>query len=226
MSKLDWTLACVIAGLAAGCAGKLDPHEDYFGDRTSGAIKTSAAGSGERSAAGSGSRWQDAGASDSSAQAGASAPKNDASMSAAGSRAPAQPAWGSDDDYDAGSSKAADPPAAGSGGAAKPDAGAASMAAACDFKGIVQTKCGNPNCHGAPASNTGLDLTSAGLAMRLDGRKGASACTDKLLIDKDHPEASMLYLKVTGSDCGVKMPLGGSLTASEQACFLTWIEGL
>lgn len=224
MIKLDWTLACVIAGLATGCAGKLDSHEDFFGDRTSGAIKSSAAGSGDKSAAGSGSRWQDAGASDSKAQAGTPASSNtSSSMSAAGSRAPAQPAWGTEDDYDAGSSTT---PAAGSGGAAKPDAGSPTMAAACDFKGIVQTKCGNPNCHGAPASNTGLDLTTAGLAMRLDGRKGASACTDKLLIDKDHPENSMLYLKVTGSDCGVKMPLGGSLTASEQACFLTWIEGL
>jgi hypothetical protein len=112
------------------------------------------------------------------------------------------------------------PPAAGSGAAGTVPA------AACDFRGLVQMKCGNANCHGAPASGTGLDLTSASLAMRVEGRKGTSACTDKLLIDKDHPEASMLYLKVTGTSCGAKMPLGGALTESEQSCFLSWIEGL
>jgi hypothetical protein len=78
-------------------------------------------------------------------------------------------------------------------------------AAACDFRG---------------------HLTSASLAMRLEGRKGASACTDKLLIDKQSPEDSMLYLKVTGTSCGLKMPLGGSLTATEQACMLDWIGSL
>ena len=112
---------------------------------------------------------------------------------------------------------------AGAGGSTQVQAG---MSSDCDFRGLLQTKCGNASCHGAPATNTGLDLTSSSLAMRLAGRKGASSCTDKLLVDTGNPEQSLLYLKVSGSSCGVRMPLGGSLSASEQSCVLTWIEGL
>jgi hypothetical protein len=60
----------------------------------------------------------------------------------------------------------------------------------------------------------------------LEDRTGSSGCPDHLLIDKADPTQSMLYLKVTGTTCGVKMPLGGSLTADEEACVLSWIEGL
>jgi hypothetical protein len=102
-----------------------------------------------------------------------------------------------------------------------PDAGPA-----CDFRALVQSKCASASCHGAPALGSGLDLTSASLATRVEGRKGAGACSDKLLIDEDEPARSVIYLRVTGATCGVKMPLGGSLTASEQACVLSWVEGL
>lgn len=103
---------------------------------------------------------------------------------------------------------------------------AADAAAACDFRGLVQMKCGNASCHGAPATNTGLDLTSPSLAMRVAGRKGPSACASKLLIDTENPKQSALYLKVTGTSCGSQMPLGGTLSASEQACVLSWLEAL
>jgi hypothetical protein len=97
---------------------------------------------------------------------------------------------------------------------------------ACDFRGLVQAKCGNASCHGAPASSTGLDLTSPSLATRLAGRKGPSACSNNLLIDSANPARSALYLKVTSMTCGSQMPLGGSLTPGEQACVLSWIEAL
>lgn len=99
-------------------------------------------------------------------------------------------------------------------------------APACDFPAIMQAKCGNASCHGAPGSSTGLDLTTAMLAARVDGRKGKGACTDKLLVDVDNPRQSKLYLKVSGTTCGSQMPLGGMLTQDEQACVLTWIEKL
>jgi hypothetical protein len=60
----------------------------------------------------------------------------------------------------------------------------------------------------------------------VEGRKGDGACSDQLLIDEEEPAQSVIYLRVTGATCGVKMPLGGSLTASEQACVLSWVEGL
>lgn len=97
---------------------------------------------------------------------------------------------------------------------------------ACDFRALVEAKCGNASCHGAPAVGSGLDLTSASLPTRIAGRMAGGSCTDKLLVDPDEPNQSALYLRVTGTACGVKMPLGGSLTPNEQACILTWIEGL
>jgi hypothetical protein len=47
-----------------------------------------------------------------------------------------------------------------------------------------------------------------------------------LLIDKANPAQSAIYLKITGTTCGSQMPLGGSLTADEKACVLSWIDGL
>ena len=227
MNKLDWTLVFLIAAALPGCAGKLDRTEDFFEDRsTTGSLSGKAGNGSSTPAAGSGgTRWQDAGPSQSTVSAGADAP----SVPEAGRTSAPPPADDDDDEtdeIDAGTSNPppkpdAGAPAAAGGAAPKPDAGMA-----CDFRGIVQAKCGNQNCHGGPSASTGLDLTTAGLAMRMEGRKGAGSCTDRLLIDKDQPEESMLYLKVTGSSCGVKMPLGGSLSASEQACFLSWIEGL
>jgi hypothetical protein len=128
-----------------------------------------------------------------------------------------------DDEDDAGRPPVVSMPMAGSMSTPMPmpDAGMA-----CDFRGLVQMKCGGSACHGAPASGTGLDLTSPMLAMRVEGRKGPAACSNKLLIDKANPAQSAIYLKITGTTCGSQMPLGGSLTASEKACVLSWIDGL
>jgi hypothetical protein len=96
----------------------------------------------------------------------------------------------------------------------------------CNFPQLMAAKCGNPNCHGAPGESTGLDLTTPMLAARVEGRMGKGACSDKLLVDKDNPRESKLFLKVSGSTCGTQMPLGGALNAEEEACVLTWIEKL
>ena len=125
------------------------------------------------------------------------------------------------DDDDAGRPVVAMPMAGSMSPPPPPDAGMA-----CDFRGLVQMKCAGSACHGAPASGTGLDLTSPMLAMRVEGRKGPSACANTLLIDKANPKRSAIYLKVTGTECGSRMPLGGTLSAAEQACFLSWIDGL
>jgi hypothetical protein len=136
-------------------------------------------------------------------------------------RPPAPKQTDDDDDDDAGKPPVVAMPAAGSASPAKPDAGAV-----CDFRGLVQMKCGSAACHLAPALGSGLDLTSASLATRVEGRKGPGACASNLLIDKANPSKSALYLKITGTTCGSQMPLGGSLTPSEQACVLSWIDGL
>jgi hypothetical protein len=134
----------------------------------------------------------------------------------------------------AGSSAGMSASRAGAGGqVSEEDAGVADSGAtqtpqpvACDFRGLMQAKCGSPSCHGAPGSSTGLDLTSAMLAARVAGRQGSGACSDKLLVDPENPRDSKLYLKVSGTTCGPQMPLGGQLNTDEQACVLTWMEQL
>jgi hypothetical protein len=106
------------------------------------------------------------------------------------------------------------------------DAGAGTEQA-CDFPGLMQAKCGSSGCHGGPGAATGLDLTTPMLAMRAAGRMGSGSCTDKLVVDKDDPRESKLFLKVSGTTCGSQMPVGGApLNLDEQACVLSWIEKL
>ena len=211
MTYVRWTLITLVTAAAVGCAGKLDPNLNYFGSN----IMSPDAGEAPEPKA----KEKDAG-------------EPPEMKDAATEPAPQSPR-GSDpeDEDDAGEIDDDAGPLAGGGGSTKPDAGAADAGAkdaavACDFRGLMQQKCGNLACHGAPAQTTGLDLTSAGLANRLEDRTGSSGCPDHLLIDKENPEKSMLYLKVVGTECGVRMPLGGMLTSDEQACILSWIEGL
>jgi hypothetical protein len=104
---------------------------------------------------------------------------------------------------------------------ATPEAGAA-----CDVPALFAQKCGNAGCHGAGAVASGLDLTSNDLATRLAGKKGSGACGSHLLIDREAPERSALYVKVTAEACGSRMPLGGTLSEREQACILSWLENM
>ena len=104
--------------------------------------------------------------------------------------------------------------------------GGGASASSCDFKELMQSKCGSSGCHGAPALSTGLDLTSEGLATRLKNKQASGACSDYLLIDPAAPERSALYLMLTDQSCGVRMPLGGTLSDAEQTCVLQWIENL
>jgi len=116
----------------------------------------------------------------------------------------------------------AGPTSSNDGGAgASADAGAA-----CNFRALMQNKCGNATCHGGLSSGAGLDLTTDGLAQRLAGKRGSDACSTYLLIDTAVPEQSALYLKVTDHACGVRMPLGGTLGNEDQQCILQWIDKL
>ena len=106
-------------------------------------------------------------------------------------------------------------------GAPTPDSGSG-----CDARALFAQKCGNAGCHGAGAVASGLDLVSNDLATRLAGKKGSGACSSYALIDREAPERSALYVKVTAEACGSRMPLGGTLSDKEQACILTWLESL
>lgn len=220
----------VLLSAAVSCAGTLDENENYFAGSKQAPVRAAAGGGAGKSAwnaggaggwgsAGSaGSAWRDAGspsAQDSergdSQDDDAGVPMTSGVNRSWGGAGGSAGAW-------AAAGKGAAGAAAGSGGTA--------AAGSCDFRGLVMQKCSGASCHGGPTASTGLDLTTAMLAQRVQGRHGTGSCTDKLVVDKDNPAQSKLYLKVSGSDCGVKMPLGGSLTDAEQSCVLSWIEGL
>lgn len=215
----EWRVALLL--VASGCAGSLDNAEDYqtvpVGD--AGPARAPEAGRAPVPMSAGQGGW------------GGSKPAASAGTGAAGG-------WSSPG-ASAGKGGAVAPAGAGAGGgsanntdddAGVADSGSTQMPppqpAACDFRAIMQAKCGNATCHGAPGSSTGLDLTSAMLAARVEGRQGKGACSDKLLVDPENPRDSKLYLKVSGSTCGSQMPLGGQLNTDEQACVLAWIEGL
>lgn len=242
MKYIDWKLTSLVAfaclPVATSCAGSLDTDQNFSAGRAAWPAQTVSAGQAGRAAQAANAAAPSPAATTPALSSGWSAsPDVDAGQSEgplARADAGTGGSWSAPVSA-AGSKPAAagrgGAPAAGAGGVAGlPAAGSgtalADAAVPCDFRGLVQMKCGNATCHGAPASSTGLNLTSASLATRVEGRKGVSACTDKLLIDKAQPEQSLLYLKVNGTSCGTRMPLGGTLTASEQACFLSWIEGL
>lgn len=206
-----WLAACAAA---VGCAGKLDNEAAFFEDHV---LKPDAslpvAGSKAPTTAGSSSNT----ASTSNASG------NVSPSHSGNSPRPSYDAGTQEDageEYDDAGPGGSVQPAADSGGAGKP------TSPSCDFPGLMQMKCGNGSCHGGPNAGTGLDLTSASLAMRVAGRKGSGACANKLIVDKNNPEQSELYLKVSGADCGVRMPLGGMLSTDEQACVLSWMQGL
>jgi len=232
--------------MSVGCAGEIENPEDFR--EALAAATTPDGGSDEPSKAGAGASGRGAGMAgatsvrpDAAAAGGGGDPDDDAGTPLAGSGGAGAPAAaggggagsGAGGRGGAGASAGAGAAASGGGGGAAAGAGAAGGGGnspppqpSCDFRGLVMMKCAGASCHGGPTASTGLDLTSPSLAMRVQGRTASGACSDKLLVDKDNPAESALYQRVTGSDCGVRMPLGGTLTPAEQACFLSWIEGL
>jgi hypothetical protein len=213
-----WRIALLL--VTSGCAGDLEHAEDYQTVPVRDAVSMPQAG---RTSAGAGQGgW---GGSKPAANAGGSGGAGGwASQSASGGKggAVATPQGGAGGAVNNSTNTEED--------AGVPESTPTQMAPpqpmACDFRALMQDKCGNATCHGGPGASTGLDLTSAMLGARVEGREGKGACSDKLLVDPDNPRDSKLYLKVSGSTCGSQMPLGGQLNADEQACVLSWIEGL
>jgi hypothetical protein len=94
---------------------------------------------------------------------------------------------------------------------------------------ILQPSCAWVFCHGA--AGTFLDLSSkeVGYASLVNVPASGRACRDSGLqrVEPGHPEASLLYLKVTTPPCGDKMPLNGAaatLDSSEIAQIVAWVE--
>ena len=91
---------------------------------------------------------------------------------------------------------------------------------------IFAPSCARSGCHAASSPAGGLDLASSGVEARLVDQS-SSTCTG-LLVASGSPETSVLFEKLSAAtpSCGVRMPVGGSLTAAEIACVGAWIASL
>lgn len=197
MRRATFALYSALTLLCAGCPGTIEDPSIFLQDTS----PANDAGSGEELDA----SGTDAGAAEDSSQP----PPRDTGTSAP-EAGPGEDAGGEDAGSDA----------------AEPDAASdAAVTVSCDFDTLMAQRCGKLSiCHILPAPAASLDLVSPDLATRLEGRSGTSACGEYLLLNPESPEQSALYLKVTDSPCGARMPLGEFLTPEDQTCILEWIQ--
>ncbi len=102
----------------------------------------------------------------------------------------------------------------------------------CDLQAVFahdDNRCTNQGCHGLqPAA--GLDLRPTDLGPSLVGMPSATtACADRLLIDPEQPERSLLLTQLrpdtVADGCGVIMPLGSEGVGEDDfACIESWVE--
>lgn len=90
---------------------------------------------------------------------------------------------------------------------------------------VFAASCDGANCHGTDRPALGLDLVSPDVWSRIADRETVNAaCAPAPLVDPDAPRASGLYLKVSGTACGQRMPVGGALDAETIACIERWMQ--
>ena len=89
---------------------------------------------------------------------------------------------------------------------------------------VIAPTCATALCHSSGTQQGSLDLQSPGLPYRLVNVPAAGG--PGLLIDPNHPESSVLYLKVLSPPpYGAQMPLlGQALDAQQVACLKSWIH--
>jgi hypothetical protein len=96
------------------------------------------------------------------------------------------------------------------------------------FDEVLSPRCGSPFCHGADGYFT-LATRDLGYASLVGEKATSQDCADSglLRVAPFHPEASLLYLKVTSPPCGRAMPLrfgsSGPLDSRQIAQIEEWI---
>jgi len=117
----------------------------------------------------------------------------------------------------------------GSGGSG---AGSGGSSAACDAPAKVfkAKNCDLAGCHGGATFTAPSLAASADLGTMLKSQKGILGCEGDKMVDPAAPKNSVLYKRVSGSDCGAQMPFGSPLDGSELTdaltCLADWISKL
>lgn len=100
-----------------------------------------------------------------------------------------------------------------------------------DFTGvpadILGPSCAKAQCHDSETAAGKLDLSpDEGLRERIMDVPSSAGCGG-LIVDTASPEKSLLYTKcMPNPACGTQMPQTGSLSESEIADLLAWIQTL
>jgi hypothetical protein len=117
--------------------------------------------------------------------------------------------------------------AAGAGSSAAGSAGTGS--GACDGFTILKTSCGSSGCHGAGSGYSAFAATEADAAdfVGTDG-EGPLCGGEGPIFDPANPPASLVMLKIAGTACGGKMPLGSTtpFPPADVTCIEDWISTL
>lgn len=88
---------------------------------------------------------------------------------------------------------------------------------------VLDAQCATSGCHSGVSPAQGLDLSN-GKAYDAIFRKPSSQDADHLLVEPFDPEASHLFGKITGTETGARMPLGGAPLSDEVVgAFRQWI---
>ncbi len=103
------------------------------------------------------------------------------------------------------------------------DAGAA-VSFASDVQPIFDARC-TTTCHRPTNPTGGLTLTPAtSYGQLVDAPGEHAACSDIARVEPGAPTSSVLYLKVTGTTCGPRMPQNGTpLSAGQLRTIEQWI---
>jgi hypothetical protein len=91
---------------------------------------------------------------------------------------------------------------------------------------VFQQSCIDAGCHGSADRAGGLDLETNALELELFGRD-AALCDGQVRVLPGDAASSYLIAKLRGTnECGVQMPVGGSLPTETIDCIVSWIDGL
>lgn len=92
----------------------------------------------------------------------------------------------------------------------------------CGVEPVIQASCAVGGCHDAVGASGGLDLETDALAAMV-GVASANYAGDVYVVAGD-ASASLLYVKVAGTDAGTRMPLGTPLGDAQIAAIKVWID--
>jgi hypothetical protein len=203
----------------AGCTlspGKLDNREAFESPAPDPAQGASGSGGSSPMSYATAGRGGTAGGAGSSRAGSGGASSDTAGSDAAGSGAAGSGGAGAGGD---GSSGAGGSGEAGMAAAGSPAPEPTGCLEAC---ALMTQRCATAGCHDASGSSAMLNLATPGVADRLSGADARSSCVGRPLLDTSNPDDSVFIAKIAGTSCGIQMPYGAPLSASELACLERW----